>query len=206
VVNVLCVLRTGEEYNAEWVRKLRDGVARTLTIPHRFACLSDVEVPCERIPLRHSWPGWWSKIELFYRAEAGTLYLDLDTVVTGNLDHFAKLEMDFAMLQNFHKPSFVGSGVMWFGKPQKHVYDRFCEKPYKWIEYHRLRQEGPYLGDQAFIWEAMGRKVTHLPMDTIKSYKMHCKEGLPEGTSLVCFHGLPKATDIQNQWMSDNWK
>jgi hypothetical protein len=205
-MNVVCVLKSGGEYDVEWVRKLRDGVARNMTIPHRFICLSDVDVPCERIPLRHNWPGWWSKIEVFRNVREPSLYLDLDTVVTGNLDHFAKLDMDFAMLRNFHKPDMVGSGVMWFGKPQKHVYDRFCEKPFKWIQYHEDHRDGPYLGDQAFTWESFGRQVKHLPMDTIKSYKMHCKNGLPEGTSLVCFHGLPKAPEIKTEWMAAHWK
>lgn len=204
-MNVYCVLKSGGEYDAEWVRKLRDGVKRNLSIPHRFVCLSDVEVPCETIKLRHNWPGWFSKIELFREVERG-LYLDLDTVVTGSLDHFANLQDDFLMLRNFHVPEMVGSGVMWFGKPQKHVYERFCQKPFKWIQYHKDRQEGPYLGDQAFIWDSFKRNVKHLPMDTIKSYKMHCKEGLPGGTSLVCFHGKPKATEIKTDWMADNWK
>lgn len=202
-MNVACVLKSGGEYDQEWVRKLRDGVARNGD--HRFICLSDVEVPCERIPLRHNWPGWWSKIELFRAIEEPTLYLDLDTVVTGSLDHL-NLDMDFAMLRNFHNPQMVGSGVMWFGKPQRHVYDRFCEKPFKWIEFHKRMQDGPYIGDQAFVWEAMGRNVKHLPMDTIKSYKMHCKQGLPEGTSLVCFHGLPKAPEVKTSWMEAHWK
>jgi len=55
---VICVLRSGGQYDAEWVRKLRDGVKRNLARPHRFVCLSDVDVPCERIPLQHDWPGW----------------------------------------------------------------------------------------------------------------------------------------------------
>lgn len=205
-MNVLCVLKSGGEYDASWVEKLRNGVGRNLTLPHRFICLTDVEVPCESRPLKHKWPGWWSKIEMFREIQEPTLYLDLDTVVTGSLNHFASLEMDFAMLRNFHKPEMVGSGVMWFGNPQRQVYDRFCEKPFKWIEFHKARQEGPYIGDQAFIWESMGRKVQHLPMETIKSYKMHCKQGLPDNTSLVCFHGLPKATDIETDWMEAHWK
>ena len=204
-MNVVCVLRTGEEYDATWVRKLRDGVKRNLSIPHRFYCLSDTEVPCERVPLRHSWPGWWSKLEMFRIVEAGTLYLDLDTVVTGSLDHFAELKSDFAMLRNFHDPNMVGSGVMWFGKPQRHVYDRFCTRPYKFIDYHNEHRNGPYVGDQAFIWESFGRKVDQLPMETIKSYKFHCRDGLPENTSLVCFHGLPKATEIKTDWMARHW-
>jgi hypothetical protein len=202
---VLCVCKSGGEYSAEWVRKLKDGVARNLTVPYEFKCLSDIEVP-DRIPLRHKWPGWWSKLELFREITGPTLYLDLDTVITGPLAHLVSLPDDFAMLRNFHVPEFVGSGVMWFGKPQRHVYERFCEKPFKWIEYHDRKRDGPYLGDQAFIWESMGKNVKHLPMETIKSYKFHCKNGLPENTSVVCFHGQPKLPDVKADWITENWK
>lgn len=201
---VLCVCKSGGEYTANWVEKLKAGVARNLTVPYEFKCLSDLKVP-NGIPLRHDWPGWWSKIEMFREITGPTLYLDLDTVVVGSLDYLAKLESDFAMLRNFHLPEFVGSGVMWFGKSQKHVYDRFCEKPFKWIDYHERKAEGPYLGDQAFIWESMKRKVEHLPMERIKSYKFHCKAGLPENTSLVCFHGLPKLPTVKADWIERHW-
>ena len=163
------------------------------------------EVP-DRIPLRHKWPGWWSKLEMFREITGPTLYLDLDTVITGPLAHLVSLSDDFAMLRNFHVPEFVGSGVMWFGKPQRHVYERFCEKPFKWIEYHDRKRDGPYLGDQAFIWESMGKKVSHLPMETIKSYKFHCKDGLPKNTSVVCFHGQPKLPEVKADWITENWK
>jgi hypothetical protein len=204
MLTVWAVCRSGGEYDETWVRKLRDGVARNLTVPYEFKCLSDIDVP-GRIPLRHKWPGWWSKIELFREVTGPSLYLDLDTVVTGSLDYLAGLESDFAMLSNFHVPEFVGSGVMWFGKSQRHVYERFCEKPFKWIEYHERKRDGPYLGDQAFIWESMGRKVKHLPMERIKSYKFHCKDGLPPETSLVCFHGLPKLPTVKADWIEKNW-
>jgi hypothetical protein len=203
-LKVICVCKSGGGYDEEWVRKLKDAVSRNLTIPYDFGCLSDLDIP-DRIPLKHKWPGWWSKIELFREITGPTLYLDLDTVITGNLDHFSRLENDFAMLRNFHVPEFVGSGVMWFGKPQKHVYERFCEKPFKWIEYHERKRDGPYLGDQAFIWESMGRKVDHLPMETIKSYKFHCRDGLPKNTSIVCFHGLPKLPEVKADWIEKNW-
>jgi hypothetical protein len=204
MLSVLCVLKTGEEYTPEWVRKLRDAVDRNLTVPHTFKCLADVDVPCERIPLRHSWPGWWSKIELFRVVEGPTLYIDLDTVITGSLDYLVSNE-DFMMLRNFHVPEFVGSGVMWFGKSFRNVYDRFCEKPFKWIDYHERKRDGPYLGDQAFIWESFGRNVKQLPMERIKSYKFHCKEGLPKDTSIVCFHGPPKLTEVKADWIERCW-
>lgn len=204
-VRVICVCKSGAEYDAEWVRKLKAGVSRHLT-GFTFHCLSDLDVP-DRIPLRHKWPGWWSKIEVFREAQAGDLYLDLDTVVVGNLDHFAKLESDFLAIRNFHAPSMIGSAVMWFGKPQKHVYERFCEKPFKWIEYHERKRNGPYLGDQAFVWESFGRKVEQFDMDAlgIKSFKFHCREGIPRGTNLICFGGQPKLPEIKAKWIVENW-
>jgi hypothetical protein len=159
-----------------------------------------------RIPLKHKWPGWWSKLEIFRVVDGPTLYLDLDTVVVGNIDHLVNLPQDFAAIRNFHDPYMIGSAVMWFKGPMKWVYDKFCEKPFKWIEYHERKRDGPYLGDQAFIWNALGRKVETLPMETIKSYKFHCKEGLPKEAALVCFGGQPKATDVKADWLDKHWK
>lgn len=201
---VLCVCKSGAEYDEEWVRKLKDGVSRNLTVPHEFKCLSDIDVP-DRIPLRHNWPGWWSKIEVFREATGPTLYLDLDSVVVGNIDHLTNLPMDFAAIRNFHDPDMIGSAVMWFKKPMKHVYERFCEKPFKWIDYHDRKRDGPYLGDQAFVWDSLGRDVETLDNRGIVSYKFHCRQGLPKDARLVCFGGLPKATDVKADWLERHW-
>jgi hypothetical protein len=205
MLKVLAVCKSGAEYDYEWVRKLRDGVSRNLTIPHEFKCLSDIDVP-GRIPLKHKWPGWWSKIEMFREVTGPTLYLDLDTVVTGNIDHLTKTE-GFTAIRNFHDPKMIGSAVMWFQGPMKQVYERFCEKPFKWIEYHERKRNGPYLGDQAFIWDSLGKNVQTFDMEKagIRSYKFHCKQGLPEGTNLVCFGGQPKATEVKADWLERHW-
>lgn len=206
MIQVLAVCKSGAEYDAEWVRKLKDGVVRNLTIPHEFKCLSDIEVP-NRIPLRHKWPGWWSKLEVFREVTGPTLYLDLDSVIVGNIDHLTKQDLDFCAIRNFHDPNMIGSAVMWFRKPMRHVYDRFCEKPFKWIEYHERKRDGPYLGDQAFIWDALRRDVDTFDMEKcgIVSYKFHCKQGLPNNARLVCFGGKPKAYEVKADWLERHW-
>lgn len=209
MITVLCVLRSGGVYDAEWVRKLRDGVARNLG-EHRFVCLSDVEVSCERIELKHDWPGWWAKVAMF---EPGliageTLYLDLDTVITGRLEPVIELCRDyyFAMLENFNTDSMVGSGVMWFAdKAPDGVYERFVKDPQRIIDFYATAKVGPYMGDQAFIWDAMDRHIDTLKSKSIRSYKKHCRNGLPEGASIVCFHGRPRPTEINPDWMKENW-
>ena len=208
MITVLCVLRTGGIYDAGWVRKLRDGVARNLTVPHRFVCLSDTEVPCERIPLEHDWPGWWAKIELFRPGviTGPTLYLDLDTVITGSLDELVNLPDSFAMLRNFHQPDMVGSGVMWFRDVPHKVYRKFSKMPQCYIDHHERVAKGSYLGDQAFIADTVGlENIGKISMPSVRSYKYHCKSFLPEEASVVCFHGLPRPTEVKAPWMERHW-
>lgn len=210
MLSVICVLKSGGIYDAEWVRKLRDAVKRNLPRPHRFACLSDVDVPCERLPLKHEWPGWWSKLELFAPGTiAGpTLYLDLDTVIVGELD-VRKLDVDFAMLTNFWTQDFVGSGVMWFSGDNvpHHIYQKFAKQPAAYIAHHERNEKPPYIGDQAFIWDALGGQIARINdyLPGIKSYKLHCHRRLPPDASIVCFHGKPRPTEIQEKWMQTCW-
>ena len=65
MINIVCVLRQGGKvgYDASWVEKLQNAVARNLTVPHKFICLSDCEVPCERIPLEITGDGFWAKLQ-----------------------------------------------------------------------------------------------------------------------------------------------
>lgn len=211
LLTVLCVLKSGGGYDAEWVRKLKDGVARHLKPPYRFQCLSDVDVP-DRIPLEHDWPGWWSKIEMFKPGviTGQTLYLDLDTVICGSLESFRDIEAPFAMLQNFNNPDYIGSGVMWFkdaeSVPHK-VYQKFARMPDCYIAHHERVKNFTHVGDQAFIADTLGvENITRLDMTRIKSFKFHARSYLPEEASIVCFHGQPRLPDIKAEWIVRHWK
>lgn len=209
-VTVLCVLKTGGDYNAEYVRKLRDGVKRHLTVSHRFVCLSDVEVPCERIPLKHGWRGWWSKLEVFRPdvITGPTLYLDLDTVITGNLDPVTTIPYDFAMLDILERNAKVGnSGAMWIAKPFPYVYERFAEKPEHWIKHHEKNAKNRYMGDQAFISDCFEEipKLHHALPGFFKGYKYdHCQDKVPESCSVVCFGGPPRPHQAGG-WVKRVW-
>lgn len=208
MITVMCVLKSGGAYDSEWVAKLKRGVERNLSVPHRFVCLSDVAVPCERIPLTHDWPGWWSKVECFAPSliTGKTLYLDLDTILTGPLEPFTDLPYDFAMLRNFHDNEMVGSGVMWFKeRAPEGVYERFIQGPERIMDHYQKVKLGSYRGDQAFIWDALGREVNKIESPTLRSYKVHCRNGLPEGTSIVCFHGRPRPIEINPPWLKQHW-
>lgn len=212
ILTVLCVLRSGGDFTVEYVRRLRDGVARNTTIPHRFFCISDVPVPCERVELACDFPGWWSKIFMFKPGiiTGPTLYLDLDTVIVGNLDAVATIPHDFAMLNIREKDLPVcNSGAMYFRSPQPHVYERFAERPQYWIAYHIRNAKERYAGDQAFISDSFSEIPTlnkALP-GVFRAYKYdNCREAVPPGCSVVCFSGKPRPHEVTNGWVKEIWK
>lgn len=192
MITIACVLRSGGGvYNTAYVEKLRDGVARNLKAPHRFVCLSDVDVPCERIALEHNWPGWWSKIELF-KLPGPVLYFDLDTIITGDLGEIAACRDRFIILRNFYSKNHVGSGMMAWQDDVRRVYDRFD-----------ARVMGRCAGDQEFIGEMIQGVIWQdLLPGQIVSYKAHVRKAIkrtetgtgeiPEGARVVCFHGAPR--------------
>lgn len=215
-LTVLCVLRSGgETYDKTWVYKLQRAVERNLTIPHTFACLSDVPLACNRIPLKHDWPGWWAKIEMFRKGVVlgPTIYFDLDTVIVGNIDHIADNKSGFAMLKNFSataEPGMVGSGVMWFrdaaSVPHK-VYEKFAKMPECYMNHHLRNADAAtsYIGDQAFIWDALGGQIDTLNDPKILSYKRHCRKLLPADSSIVAFHGRPRPSEVSDSWVKEHW-
>jgi len=194
VLTVACVLKSGGIYDATWVERLRNGVARHLPVRHKFVCLSDLPVPCDRIRLLHDWPGWWAKIELL-QFEGPVLYFDLDTAIVGDLSDLARYARGclFAMLRDFYAPEHCGSGVMaWGGNSPSFIYHGFEESM---MHVRRAR-----MGDQALIEEAYGRQNISRLQDAlpgqIVSYKVHCQNGIPDGARVVCLHGRPKFGDM----------
>lgn len=195
MLTVACVLRSGGIYDASWVARLKAGVAKHLPIEHRFVCLSDVDVPCERIPLEHGWPGWWSKMELF-KLPGPALYFDLDTAVVGDLQDLARQadEWRFTILRDFYRPHGLGSGVMAWGWDVSLLYNRFAAMPDQWMGELGGR------GDQGFVeavanLDGVDRWQDVLP-DQVVSYKLHCSAGIPLNARIVCLHGQPKFADM----------
>jgi hypothetical protein len=154
MINVVCVLRHGGKvgYDATWVEKLKNSVARNLTIDHKFICLSDVDVPCERIPLIGTGVGFWSKLELFRPGlfNDPVLYIDLDTVICDNIDGIVAnvSNQNFVMLKETDK-NVVSSAVMWWKGDHSYLWEKYTNIPSNIIknEYSKM----PRYGDQAFI-------------------------------------------------------
>lgn len=208
-LSVACVLRSGGEYTPEHVMALRIAVEAHLPTPHRFVCISDgvagfadflTHGTGGRVQSRRPmWPGWWSKLELFRPGtfEGRVLYLDLDTVIVGDLSDLAGYAGDFAMLNDFLRPERPASGVMaWEAEcdAAQAVWGAFARDP----EQHIAEFRGG--GDQEFIASVIfGRedRLQTLYPGQIVSYKVHCAGGVPDGARVVCAHGRPKPWDAE---------
>lgn len=211
LTTVLCVLRSGGGYDQTWVTRLKKAVSRHLSVPHKFACLTDTPVEDTTCyALEHDWPGWWAKMEIFRPGvvQGPTLYLDLDTVLVGSIDALSDLPYDFAMMRNLMNAYMPGSAVMWFRKAPHKVYETFKEDPQHWMSFIAQNAHDSYRGDQAVIWEVMDRKVEYftdkLP-GLIRSYRRHCMAGVPEGCSVVAFGGSMKPSTVQDKWVKEAW-
>ena len=205
MLTVACVLRSGGIYTPEWPQRLQRQVEANLSQDHNFVCLSDMEVEgVETIGLRHDWPGWWSKIELFEPGLFGgpVLYLDLDCVVVGRLDDLFDYD-GFTMCSDFLRPQYKNSSVMAWHKPMHRLYDAFRPNPAGWMQkYDRQRPQGR-IGDQAFIEDHAGDIDVFLAGKVV-SYKKDCKASKPKHASVVAFHGRPKP-DAVGGWVAEIW-
>ncbi len=200
MLTVACVLRSGGCYTAEYVEKLRAGVARHLTMDHRFVCLSDVPVPCERVALTHNWPGWWSKLELFKLAPP-VLYFDLDTVIVDSLSDVARVarEHPLIVLRDFYREKGFGSGMMAWATDQSATYEKFAAYP------HGIMGRLGGRGDQGFLEETVARSAVRLWQEELPghvvSYKVHVRDKeFPANARVVCFHGKPKPHEVKDLW------
>ena len=92
-ISVLCV-RFGPRYGREYVERLRNMVARHLTVPYEFFCLTDDQHPIDSVtsivrPHAGYAKGWWHKVHMFdpgLNLRGRVLYFDLDIVIHNNID------------------------------------------------------------------------------------------------------------------------
>lgn len=202
MVTNVCVLRSGGDFRPEHVQLLAQQVAG-------LVCLSDVDVPgVETIPLRHGWPGWWSKMELFRPDLSGDLlYFDLDTVIVGDLSELASLGRT-TLLSDFYYPERPASGLMYLAESDRaKVWAAWIADPKAAM--HKCMRHG----DQKFIGEVLhdAQRFQDVLPGRVVSYKVHVAKGLnkrsigdgtvPAGASVVCFHGRPRPWHIKAEWV-----
>lgn len=204
---------------AEYVAKLERAVARNLTIPHTFRCLTESDLGTPR-------RGWWAKMELGRPGLFGgpVLYLDLDVVITANIDHLVELaatdppharrlwmrdDFSYSIVnpkvgigaetrRMLGGPGCCNSSVMlWHG-----------DAPWwdAWQE-HAERYVRELHGDQNAITQALWPdRIGLLPNESIQSYKYGVRMRGERPAPIVVMHGEPKNHQLSEPWVLEHWK
>lgn len=229
-ISVLCV-RFGNRYGKEYVERLRNMVARHLTVPYEFYCLTDDQHSIEGVtsiyqPNAQYQKGWWHKVHMFdarLPLRGRILYFDLDVVIHNNIDKLAKIyPTEFMGIHDFNRKfyaswKYLNSSVMaWNHGTQHHIWEKFKENP---KEAQKLQ------GDQDWIWKLCQNQIKFWPKEWIQSYKWeirsreelvmlngkrqfkeadHTVEVHPD-CCVTVFHGDPKPQDVQDKFVVDNW-
>lgn len=184
-------------HGAKYVNKLLEMVRMHLTRPFRFVCVTDDGTgldPSIEIINSPGVKGWWNKLYLFEVFHQHTLFLDLDTILLGNIDFLADYEGRFAMLRDFYRKDGFGSGLMAWNGDLSHI----------WHDWNKAGRPELAGGDQEWIerveapdaWQA-------LYPNRIKSFKAD-NQVTPEAP-VICFHGYPKPHEIEGGWVRDIW-
>lgn len=196
MTTIACVLKSGGWPTVADVARLAADCAEHAP-EHRFVCLSDVpEIPgVEVIPLVHNLPGWWSKLEMGRPGvlTGPTLYLDLDTRIVGDISDMSEYRGKPLILRDFYRPlAMIGSGVMlWSENMLAPAWNAFAEAPAKIMQQNPTRMDRfivQHLPEHGFVQDEFPGKVV--------SYKAHCRERVPDGVSVVAFHGRPRPSEV----------
>lgn len=216
-LTVACVWKTGGVYDRhDYVGRMARAVARNLSHPHRFVCLTDApDVPAgvERIPLLHKWPGFWPKVEL-HRPGLFTgpvIYLDLDTVICGPLDPIAAAIADHPLMCSWDmQHGWINSSFLAWNRDLSPVYTALAAAPLDIMKIYD--GGGPWWGDQGHLqvmlqdrriaWEWVQEVVP-----TAVAWQPIPLRGrpAPPGTAVSMWYGNPKPHLVQTDWMRQHW-
>jgi len=233
MINFACVFY-GDKYIMpptdpwSYVRNLYNMVERNLTIPYRFVCFTDNTIIHKRKEFkgkdiefrqfkRHDFEGWFNKLQLFSpqsELEGDTLYMDLDVVITKNIDEMATIgeSKNFVGMNDFNSSSgLFNSSIMRFNNKYHNII---------WEEY--IKKRGDFSkchGDQEIISQIIKDKedTISFPDSWTQSYKWFNREGKrfhidkmtyeQDPNAKVCvFHGRPNPHESDQEWVKNNWK
>lgn len=224
----------GTKYTNGHVKRMQSMLTRHLTLPHRIVCITDRpnEVPAGVTPAPMppvlSWDNKGMRRMWLYSAKAGRLgdrlfQLDLDVILTGNIDAIAARPEPFVIWKsdsNWKDKWAYNATVMLISPGAKDdVWQRWIKDPrgvFKAADDHGW---GPKVNsDQALACYLLeGQDVpVWTEADGIRAYRVfagkHGERGqvLPAGTRIVSFHGPrdPSIPDLQQKspWIAEHWQ
>lgn len=203
----------GDKYSQEDVRKLHEGVKRNLRQPHRFiiAHPRSEDKPLTDIPgcfcrLRMFGPDWQAENKVRYGDRI--VCMDLDVVVTGELDVLFNCAESFKILQgaNASNPCpFNGSLMMLRAGFHQEVWGKFNLGNAREVPFYEFPDDQGWL--HHMLPNAAGWKVG--PQSGVYAF---CKPGwppgdvLPKDARLVVFPGWRSPEKFKHlPWVKEHW-
>lgn len=216
-LTVACVWRTGGAYDRhDYVGRMARAVARHLTRPYRFVCLTDsptVPDGVERIPLLHDWPGFWPKVELHRPGlfDGPVMFFDLDTVICGSLDPIADAIVAHPLLCSWDmQHGWINSSFLAWNCDLSCVYEEMATHPRGIMQVYD--GTGPWWGDQGHLQVTLQEK--QIPWEWVQQVVPHAVAWQPvplrgkppaPGVAVSMWYGHPKPHEIQSDWMGQHW-
>ncbi len=223
----LVCMKWGTKYGPEYVNRLYTQACINLTPALRFVCFTDNGEGLDADIEVHPLPQWhideqkllrpgmdtWRKISLFRpglaKLEGDILYLDLDVVITGNLDGLFTFNPGrFCVIRDWMEQrrywrrygpragADINTSVFRFNSARHgFIFDNFVTKQSQIMDKFRIEQQ--YVGETITV---AGEK-TYWPGEWIVSFKRQCIPTIPsnlwrqprqpEGARVIVFHGHP---------------
>lgn len=222
MVTIACALWTdpardkrGYRYTPDHVRTLKSMVARRLSLPHRFVCITDETIEgVETVPLdwRTHVPGTCYLKLMLWRPDIGKIlgdrigFLDLDCVVTDSLDPLFDRTEDVVLWRN---PG--------FGQPRRSFYQTSImlltagSRPGLWEGFDRDNLAHRTAGsDQALLSERLSLDEAHWTAADGVYHARYLGPDLPDNARAVFFPGSgePSQPAMQERfpWIFDHYR
>lgn len=177
-----------EGHGDEYIERLYRGFLFNLRRSFRFVVLSDREtdvVGVDLIPMHGArLPFKMNKLKLYEILEGPSLIVDLDTIVIGPVDPLLDHDEEFVTLRDFWEGK-TGGGITYVRQAEswRHLCPAANHAPEHGSERRWFRQVIPE--DQWTAWQ-------DIAPGAVVSYKEHCRNGPPDGASVICYHGSPR--------------
>lgn len=238
VVNVLC-MKWGTKYPADYVNRLYSMVARNIRRPFRFVCLTDdnsdlsenIEFfPLPELSVNLSGPErGWNKLSVFsqelYDLKGKVLCLDLDLIITGDLDDLFDYPGAVMIIKDWVKRDGTGNSSVYRFEVGAHpeVLSEF-EASFDKIK-------AVYRNEQEYLSAILMQKnaLVYWPDNWCRSFKRHClrpwsffiarETKIPADARVIVFHGKPDPHDAIGgesgkwyrrfkpaTWINEHWR
>lgn len=207
----ICTWHWGKKYSRDYVEKLRASVARNMKQEYKF-CVFSPQAEDEYLT---KIPGCFARLRMFdpewqqqHNLEGRIVCMDLDAVVTGQLDSLFDRPESFVILHggNSENPC-PYNGSLWMLRAGKRpdVWHDFSLKRAGLVPNHEFPDDQGWFAHK--IPDAAGWKVGEDGVYCFQKPGWPKGDALPKGARLVAFPGWRDPSKFDHlDWIKDNWQ